>query len=136
MVFNYLKSNDFNRNEVRYELVYNYTQYNKKFFNLFYAYIIIQQLSTIIHNNIKLGSSYFFSIDRKLILNDSLNEIRESIPGIFDIREENRILKPFNIIDLCKLIVKGKLIDINYIEMSDIINNLFKKECNLLFEYL
>lgn len=78
VVFNILKSKE--NDKVRYDLIYNYTQYNKIFLVLFYVYVSIQQSSILIHNNLNIGSSYFFCMDSKL-----KEDIRNAFDFDFDI---------------------------------------------------
>jgi len=80
---------------------------------LFYVYISIQQSSMIIHNNLNIGSSYFFCMDSKLKKHISIDSdwLKDLISKEFDFNDKRRNSKPFNLIDLCKLCVKGTLIE-------------------------
>jgi len=119
VVFNMLKSKE--SGKVRYDLIYNYTQYNKIFLELFYVYISIQQLSMIIHNKLNIGSSYFFCMDSNLTKDIRCDYLKNIICREFDIIDKVRNSKPFNFIDLCKICVKGTLIEA---ETSFILKNL------------
>lgn len=135
VVFNIMKNRDIkDKNKFKIDLIYNYTQYNKIFLDLFYGYIIIQQTAMLIHKNFKIGTNYFFCIDEKLIVNNKLNRFINT--EILDIYDTYINLKPFNLIDLFKFIVKGKLIASNNLGMSLMINHLFNKNLHLLILYL
>lgn len=136
VVYNKLKSIDPISKKVRYDLVYNYTQYNKLFFDLYYVYIMIQQSSMIMHNNFKIGSSYFFCIDEQLTVNSKLNDIRDDIYKNFYSGDNPRNSKPLNLIDLCKLLVEGKLVDLDVLDMSHIIYSLLKKDIHGVLDVL
>ena len=136
VVFNILKSKDIKTKQVRIDLIYNYTQYNKLFFDLFYGYIIDLQYSMINDNIITLGSNYLFCIDEKLVVNNRLNNIRDFVSKKFDIPERARYLKLFNFINLCKLAIRGNILCINNIYMSMMISCLVNEKDYLLLDIL
>nr|UED14373.1 hypothetical protein [Ophiocordyceps sp.] len=123
VIFNILKTKDLKTNKVKYNLIYNYIQYNMVFIDLFYFYIKIQHMATVLPVNpydYKLGSSYYFCIDNNLMTKEKFN-ILSTIPD----ENKPRYYKSFNSIDLYKLIGNGELKNMNYSTMSAIINNLF-----------
>ena len=62
VIFNKLE----NSREERYTLVYNYIKYNKIFFNLYYAYAMLEQRSLSKDKTKNVASEYFFLLDSKL----------------------------------------------------------------------
>ena len=89
-------------------------------------------MSTLSHGQLNLGCGYFFLMDENLAIYDHINQIRDGVMKEFDGLEQCKILKPINIIDLYKIIVKGKLHSINLQDMSIIIQLLYEKNSKLL----
>lgn len=73
----------------------------------------------IIHNNFKIGSSYFFCMDSKLKkdITYASDRLKPLISNEFDRMYLKINSKPFNFMDLCKLCTKGTIVegDINKI---------------------
>ena len=121
VVFNKLWNSKLNR----YTLVYNYTKYNKIFFDLYYSYAIIEQISRRDLGHTNTGAGHFFLLDNQLNYNDILKKFLFK-HDIF-IRNLNTI-KGINIkknfIDICKYTVKGHLLPVTLTDMCSVINNL------------
>lgn len=121
VVFNKLWNSKLNG----YTLVYNYTKYNKIFFDLYYSYAIIEQLSRRDLGHTNLGAGHFFLLDNQLecsnTLNKYLNKDEILIRNINTIKSTN-IKK--NFIDICKYTVNESLFPVSLADMCSIISNL------------
>jgi hypothetical protein len=133
VVFNVLNNKD-----EKPSLIYNYRQYNNIFLDCFYAYIMNEQMSMLIHKNSNIGSGYFFLIDEKISVHEKLKIKLDRNIEFFDLYERKGVEKMnmLNIIDIYKLIVKGKPHSLSIQDMSIIIELLHKKELNFLGDKL
>lgn len=105
--------------------MYNYTKYNKIFFDLYYSYAMIEQISRRDLGHTNIGAGHFFLLDNQLQYNNIsgkyLNKDEILIRNINTIKGIN--LKK-NFIDICKYTVNEFLLPISLADMCSIISNL------------
>ena len=123
VVFNKLWNSKLNR----YNLVYNYIKYNRIFFDLYYIYATIEQLSRRDLRHANKGAGYFFLLDNQLKPSDILNEYSFKNSNSIILGNTNTINNvniEMNFIDICKYAAEGVLLPVPLIEMCYVIDNL------------
>lgn len=129
VVFNKIWNSKLNK----YTLVYNYTKYNKIFFNLYYCYITIEQF--FLHQfgpaskgKGHIGGYNFFILHDKL-KPDSYCELYNLQHNYYRKHDDlhpvySRKMLDYNFIEFCKASVFGRLLNASFQDMCYIINNL------------
>lgn len=101
-------------------IIFNYIPYNKVFFKLLYIYILLEQYFSITIDSIySMNKDLFFVVDSSLA--KECNDIRYTYNYDENIISKN---ENFNFIHLVKLDLKGKLVDLNFDNMGELIRSL------------
>lgn len=134
VIFNFIKNK--NGEET---LIYNYVEYNSIFKKCFYIYTLLEQMSLLIHYNNNIGSKNYFIIEDKLIKDESNYNI--NIEEEFFSRELRRKNSekydfPINIIDLLKILTKGKLFSYNYKDLSYFLHLMYNRDISGLLNLI
>lgn len=125
-------------------IIYRYINYSGIFAECLLHYIVNEQMSTLVHGVRSVGSDYLFFLGKGFNLPEEFIKYINSMSHEFTIRDSKRVSKkpfssdmyPRNIVDIYKLMIKGKLIIGDYIELSLIIRLAIEGELNELSKIL